>query len=338
MRPRVLGATRIPRRAREQTRIEARCPSRRSPSRRRKCGFHAGSGVPVPLGDSDGGGHLTAHRGRSGTEITLDARTLVVSRCVSRQNLLFTLSLALAGDRSRDQAWRNRSRGRHPDRRGGHRLRLDCVLPFRRAASPALRGPVLFPDPRDRPRQSSGDRIEHRGESGRLRYAIYRGSRQDWARDWDIKRNEPLVANVLRAQDCHLSGDKIPPVGMTDLCLARSKTFSGHTLFAIGDSHSYANWNMATAGVTAGAYDLYAYFSRCLCGIRDGGASPGDSCDEYWRYVHGLLSERARKGDLVLLSTYFRAYDAFNLPDEQRRDEAATRVEQVDPNARPDSG
>jgi peptidoglycan/LPS O-acetylase OafA/YrhL len=138
------------------------------------------------------------------------------------------------------------------------------------------------------------------------RWSFYLGAHQDWTHDWNTSPGQPYVGDALRARDCHLPNSASVPAGMLEACLARSRPPAGRILYTVGDSHAYSDWNMVKAGVDAGLYDLYA-LSRDGCPVQPAVDAPGDGCAQYWRHVRELLSDRVRRGDLVLLATLLRA-------------------------------
>ena len=143
---------------------------------------------------------------------------------------------------------------------------------------------------------------------GRRRALLYAGSSQHWLTDWSIPAQQPLFeTGQLSKADCHLVHGAELPTSFGGACLVRPQGAVSRMLFAVGDSHSNANWPMLKAGVSAGAYGLYA-LSHDSCEVRSGPPSQGDSCDGYWPYVHRLIAQHAHAGDIVMLAAYLREY------------------------------
>jgi peptidoglycan/LPS O-acetylase OafA/YrhL len=140
----------------------------------------------------------------------------------------------------------------------------------------------------------------------RMRYALYLGPEQDWARDWNAPVDVLMFEGRLDRRTCHYGGGIHAP-GLSEACWVRATPSPGKTLFAIGDSHAYSNWPMVLRGVDVGLYDLYA-FSLGGCSIRALRPQSQDLCDQYWVRVRDLLASAARPGDVVFLSSFLRNF------------------------------
>ena len=136
------------------------------------------------------------------------------------------------------------------------------------------------------------------------RASLAAASEQDWLTDWNAESDTPYFLKKLTMQDCHLVADSWPGLdGPCTLHLERETP----TLFAVGDSHSQANWSMYTTGVASNRYRLYA-ISKDGCPLQITRETNLNACSNYWQHIRSVLDQHARSGDFVVLALNLRMY------------------------------
>ena len=137
------------------------------------------------------------------------------------------------------------------------------------------------------------------------RASLAAGSEQDWLTDWNAKADTPYFSEKLTMRDCHLVVDNWP--SLDGPCTLESEQRETPTLFAVGDSHSQANWTMYTTGVASNRYRLYA-ISKNACALQITRETNLNACSDYWQHVRQVIERHAQSGDFVVLSLKLRFY------------------------------
>lgn len=134
----------------------------------------------------------------------------------------------------------------------------------------------------------------------------YLGHHEAWGAEWLPESGFPYVKpDRLSERNCHMSGSEAP-IAIPAAC----KTVGFDTIsrrpaiIDVGDSLAFADWGMLAHGYEAGAFD-WAALSEDGCRIGNAGSATSGACRRYWAVMEKRIESSARRGDFVLVASFW---------------------------------